>query len=87
MKRFANKIKFSPFYAVLQLPGITIQEVLIKDSSVTVLAQIKAKYGICPICGKKSKSVHSTYSRTIRDLAFSDNGVNIKLLRQLLFNA
>jgi len=30
MKRFANKSKFSPFYALLQLSGITINEVHIK---------------------------------------------------------
>jgi len=79
MKRFANKSKFRSFYGLLQLPGITIQEVLIKDSSVMILAQIKAKYGICPLCGEKSKSIHSTYSRILEDLSISAKVVNIKL--------
>jgi hypothetical protein len=74
MKQFANKSKFSPFYAVLQLPGITIQEVLIKDSSVTVLAQIKAKYGLTSIYTynfaaiklNKLTSIHSRKNLTYR---------------------
>ncbi len=47
MKQFANKSKFSPFYALLQLPGITISEVLIKDTQLSIVAKIKAKSGLC----------------------------------------
>ena len=76
MSRFANRSKFSPFYALLQLPGVTISEVHINDPEVRIMAKIKAKSGICPQCGKMSKSVHSLYHRTLQDLAMGSNRVN-----------
>lgn len=44
-----------------------------------ILARIKSKYDICPVCGKRSKSVHSTYYRRILDLSVSAKEMNIKL--------
>jgi len=85
MSRFANRSKFSPFYALLQLPGVTISEVHINDPEVRIMAKIKAKSGICPQCGKMSKSVHSLYHRTLQDLAMGSNRVNIKLTARKLF--
>jgi transposase len=69
MSRFANKNKFSPFYALLQLPGISIQSVHIDSSSVVINAVIKRKNGVCPLCGKRSKRIHSTYYRSLQDVA------------------
>ncbi|MGV8137781.1 MAG: ISL3 family transposase [Mangrovibacterium sp.] len=85
MKQFANKSKFSPFYALLQLPGITINEVLIEDSQLSIVAKIKAKSGLCPQCGNKSSSVHSFYCRNLQDLSVVDKQVNIKLHIRKLF--
>jgi transposase len=79
MKRFANKSKFSPFYALLQLPGIIINEVHIKDSEISIVAEIKSKSGFCPQCGKRSKSIHSFYYRNLQDLSIVEKQVNIKL--------
>lgn len=80
MNRFANKSKFSPFYALLQLPGISINTVHIETSSIVINAQIKGKYGVCPLCGKKSHQVHSTYFRSLQDLSVFSKPVGIKLL-------
>ncbi len=60
MNQFANKSKFSPFYALLQLQGISINTVHIETSSIVINAQIKGKYDVCPVCRKKSHQVHST---------------------------
>jgi len=79
MKQFANKGKFSPFYALLQLPGITISEVVIKDSQLSIVAIIKSKSGHCPHCSNKSNRVHSLYCRSLQDLSVADKQVNIKL--------
>ena len=80
MNRFANKSKFSFFYALLQLPGISINTVHIETSSIVINAQIKGKYGVCPVCGKKSHQVHSTYYRYLQDLSVFSKPVGIKLL-------
>lgn len=85
MKRFANKSKFSPFYALLQLPGIIINEVHIKDSEISIVAEIKSKSGFCPRCGKKSKSIHSFYYRNLQDLSIVEKQVNIKLAIRKFF--
>jgi transposase len=79
MKRFANKSKFSPFYALLQLPEIAINSVHVEDHRMEILAQIKGKYGICPICGKKSSRVHGSYYRRLQDLSVFSKEVTIKL--------
>ena len=47
MKRFANKSKFSPFNALLQLSGIRINEVHIKDPAIMIIAEIKSGSGFC----------------------------------------
>ena len=80
MNRFANKSKFSPFYALLQHPGISINTVHIETSSIVINAQIKGKYCVCPLCGKKSHQVHSTYFRSLQDLSVFSKPVGIKLL-------
>ncbi len=79
MNQFANVYKFSPFYALWQLPGITISEISINDHEVILKAKIKSHYATCPICGKKSKRIHSVYYRNLQDLPISMNSVKIKL--------
>ena len=79
MKRFANRSKISPFYALLQLPGIAINSIHVEDHSMVIIAHIKGKYGICPICGKKSSRVHGSYYRQLKDLSVFSKEVTIKL--------
>lgn len=44
-----------------------------------IIAHIKGKYGICPICGKKSSRVHGSYYRQLKDLSVFSKEVTIKL--------
>lgn len=85
MKQFANKSKFSPFYALLQLPGITINEVLIKNPEILIMAEIRPKSAFCPRCKQKSNSIHSFYYRRLQDLSIADKQVNIKLVVRKFF--
>lgn len=60
MSQFANKNKNSSFYALLQLPGISINSVEIQQEAIIVNGKIK----------KKMVSVHIVKKRVIRYMVF-----------------
>ena len=64
MNRFANKSKFSPFYALLQLPGISINTVHIETSSIVINAQI---------IGVKERYFLSNYLQGLTDIPEGQN--------------
>lgn len=43
------------------------------------------KYSACPICGKRSKRIHSRYSRTLLDLPISGHMAKVKLKARKYF--
>lgn len=49
-------------------------------NTVDVKARISGSYAICPVCKKKSHSVHSTYVRHLMDLPIHGKRMNITLL-------
>lgn len=83
MKRFAKNGKHYLTSSLLQIPGIIINDLFIDESHVKIVAKIKLKHGTCPICSKKSKRLHSIYTRKLRDVAISSKSVVIEL--QVLF--
>ena len=52
----------------------------INKETVDVKAILSKSYARCPLCGKKSYSVHSTYERLLMDLPIHGKLMNIKLL-------
>ena len=52
----------------------------INSDTVDVKARLTLSYARCPLCGKKSHSVHSTYERQLMDLPIQGKRMNIKLL-------
>lgn len=85
MKRFAKNGKHYLASSLLQIPGIIINDLFIDESHVKIVAKIKLKHGTCPICSKKSKRLHSIYTRKLRDLAISSKSVVIELQVRKLF--
>lgn len=62
------------------LPGFQIEETIHTADSLIVRAQSVASEGYCPQCGARTDRVHSTYTRTPRDLPSSDRAVQLQLL-------
>jgi transposase len=85
MKRFAKNGKHYLASSLLQIPGIIINDLFIDESHVKIVAKIKLKHGTCPICSKKSKRLHSIYTRKLRDVAISSKSVVIELQVRKLY--
>ena len=86
MIKDANGNKDSHFFlnknvltTIFNIHGVEIsfKDGLLKEDVIQVYARIKCNYGKCPCCGKKSKSVHSTYERHLMDLPISGRRVSI----------
>lgn len=73
---FLNKNVLS---SIFNIHGVefSFKDGLLKEDAIQVYARIRCNYGICPCCGKKSKSVHSTYERHLMDLPISGRKVSI----------
>ncbi len=71
--------------ALISLPGIWLGVAQIIDGSITISAHSKQKTAQCPCCDYKSKYVHSSYIRVLRDLSISTCCVSIHLTVRKFF--
>ncbi len=55
------------------------------DDQFFVSAEIASKYGFCPLCGSRSKRLHSYYCRKLKDLPIISRSVNIELRVRKIF--
>ncbi|HFK5535976.1 TPA: ISL3 family transposase [Elizabethkingia anophelis] len=61
-------------------------ETIYSESGVLYIhTSVCQKYSACPICGKRSKRIHSRYSRTLLDLPISGHMVKVKLKTRKYF--
>jgi len=60
--------------------NIRFMEGRFNNETVYVKARLTLSYAICPVCGKKSRSIHSTYVRHLMDLPIHGRRMNIALL-------
>lgn len=60
-------------------PGMKLGEVKINlwEGKVLVNASSLQRYSRCPLCKKRSRSIHSYYQRQLADLPVSNYQVNI----------
>jgi len=61
------------------LPGFTIDQVETAEALLIIQAHSNAPTAQCPSCGQSSRSVHSYYTRSPRDLPCSDRRVRLRL--------
>src|SRR3712207_5898930 len=61
------------------LPGFTIDQVRVVDTTLLVEASATRPTAICPSCQTISQRVHSRYIRTPRDLPVTDHAVRLLL--------
>ena len=54
-------------------------------SAITLTLQARQVTARCPLCGKRSKRVHSRYERTLADLPWGAYAVTIRLRVRRLF--
>lgn len=63
--------------AVFGIPGVVFYDSVISDNLILLSARLKGKTAKCTCCGKRSKSVHSSYTRKLTDLSSSGRAVKI----------
>ncbi len=64
----------------LSLEGLYVREVRLIGEGVEVDVAPAAAHASCPVCGQMSGSVHSTYTRRLTDLPWSDRPVHLVVL-------
>lgn len=57
----------------------------INSEEIRIWVKSRQKVLTCPWCGRKSKKVHSTYSRTIQDMPISGKKVYIEITSRKMF--
>lgn len=63
----------------LSIPGIRFTSMETNEKKVTFSAKATCRSSKCPICGKSSQSVHSSYVRNLKDLPVSEYSISIQL--------
>lgn len=71
--------------ALFSLPGISLGAAQIIEGSISIPAYSKHKFVKCPCCRKKSKRVHGSYVRVLRDLPASTYCVSVNLTVRKFF--
>ncbi|MGE5587575.1 MAG: transposase family protein [Clostridia bacterium] len=59
-------------------PGFRVMDVKRIDGAVKILIPKRGEAGRCPDCGARSKSVHSSYVRCLRDLPMLGHRVEVR---------
>lgn len=78
-KRGSNKMDFSKLIKKLD-DGLVLDDTQIVDNTMQITCHKEICETSCPYCGEMSKSVHSTYVRTIKDLPIQEYPVKLKIL-------
>jgi len=71
--------------ALFSLSGISLGTAKIGNGSIIIPACSKQKFATCTYCNKKSKRIHSSYVRVLRDLPASTHCVTINLTVRKFF--
>ena len=59
--------------------NVSVEDVVVNDTTVTILATAETAEASCPACGGVSRRVHSHYQRVIRDPAVGGRSTMIEL--------
>lgn len=59
--------------------NIVVEKIKFNDNKYYVNAHLKNKYVVCPFCGNRVKSIHSTHTRKIQDIPVQNHTVFINI--------
>ncbi len=78
MKRTSTKF---PKSLLSEVPGLKLKDVLADAGSVSLVLVSTSLPVACPVCARKTVSLHSHYRRTVADLPWS--GCRVRLLLEV----
>jgi transposase len=71
---------------VLPAPELLdLTSVRVTESAITLVARTSSRVARCPVCGKRSRKIHSRYTRTLADLPWQGIPVSVRLLVRRFF--
>lgn len=80
--------KYTIYEQLLNLPTLSIDNVLLADKSITITCHVTSPSHICPNCGQACERVNQYYTRTIRDLNMGSRYVYLAVkVRQFICNS
>jgi len=59
--------------------GFHMEELSISENGITLQLAAVRRTAVCPVCGHRSKRLHSRYVRTIRDLPWSGTALPLRV--------
>ena len=59
--------------------GLVVTRITETEAEIVVLARAAEPEGLCPLCGIRSRRIHSRYLRTVSDLPVPAVGLNFAL--------
>jgi transposase len=65
--------------------GLYLETLSIETGRVGISAASETRRSLCPLCGRSSSRVHSRYSRTVSDLPWHGNSVELEVRARRFF--
>ncbi|WP_074797649.1 transposase family protein [Devosia psychrophila] len=62
--------------------GLVVASITETEAEIVVLARAAEPEGLCPLCGIRSRRIHSRYLRTVSDLPCAGRRVKLRLMAQ-----
>jgi transposase len=85
MKRVLESKKNISLRSLIQLPRVKVKGISMNEDQLFISAEIASKYGFCPLCGSRSKRLHSYYCRKLQDLPIISRSVKLELKVRKIF--
>jgi transposase len=67
------------------IPDLQLDEIQLTDQMIILTVRATHPTALCPVCGQSSIHIHSRYTRTVADLPWADQMVQLQLLVRRFF--
>jgi len=62
------------------LGGLRVDTIARSEHGIVLAVSATRRTARCPLCGRRSKRIHSTYARTLRDLPWSGTPITLQVV-------